>query len=43
MPYIAWKTPLAMNVFRVGKFKQRAQLSQNPYVHREERRDGDSR
>jgi hypothetical protein len=32
MPYIAWKTPLAMKIFRVAKFKQRAQIKQNPYL-----------
>lgn len=32
MPYVAWKTPIAMKMFRVAKFKQRAQLSKNPYL-----------
>ena len=30
--YIAWKTPLLMKIDRVAKFKQRSQLTQNPYL-----------
>lgn len=32
MPYVAWKTPIAMKWFRVAKFKQRSQLTKNPYL-----------
>lgn len=30
--YVPWKTPIAMKINRVAKFKQRAQLTKNPYL-----------